>query len=201
MPSLEMTTPDDYTIAAHMFGGAHIGGAGSGETTHAAFTTNTEQYNVISKYIKLCNAVDIRENKLYNEFLQLDDCGEDLVGFQDLVLPVIVRVRGASPFCEATPCRVHNFVRPSAALLTSINWVDTAVNQYLMSRGQSTTYAMLNREDDSEGHLRHACAAVRLASRITRMTAVKYSDSGARRSAKLEFQVAVTALAQHVMRV
>jgi hypothetical protein len=190
---------------AAWFGGAHVGAPGSGATTYAAIVNNTPQHDVIADHIVKVGAFDVRTRPLMQLLSAYSDY-DDLAAYGELLMPVVVRIRGPSAFCEATPCRVSHYMAVAPPLAASIAVVDAAVDNYLQTREvvQNKPYSCVNIDRDSARgdanvHAPLAATAVRLATRIALASRAEFSDSSARRAAKLEFQTAVAAIAKWAM--
>lgn len=189
---------------AAWFGGAHVGAQGSGATTYAAIVNNTPQHEVIAEHIVRVGAFDVRTRPLMQLLSAYSDY-DDLAAYGELLMPVVVRIRGPSAFCEATPCRVSHYMAIAPPLAAAIAVVDAAVEKYLQTRDikRATPYSCVNIDRDSTrsnatAHAPLAATAVRLATRIALASRAEFSDSSARRAAKLEFQTAVAAVASWV---
>lgn len=190
--------------ALDRFGGCHVGAAGSGATTWAAVAQSSSQHQVITTHLNSIDAFDIRGRPMMTQLALMGDF-EDLAGFGELLTPAVVRVRGPSAFCEATPCRVGHYMTIAPPLFSAIAFVEAAVAEYCAARGlgqKSYSCVDVDKSHAKRGaHAALATAAIRLSTRIIAgsNTGVKqYVDASSRRAAKLEFQTAVTALATWV---
>lgn len=187
--------------------GAWTGSATGATTLHASIVDQLPRpgdghqtpYDVIRRHIRSVRAVPVRTGSFAELVVRMDDT-QDIAGFSELFEPVVIRVRGPSAWCVATSTRVSGWVVPTAAYRMAADWVISAVDAYVAARSlPAIDLGWLRTAGDpperNRGAKAAAATAIRLASRIMKgTTLVIYSDVTARKTAKAEFNVAITSL-------
>jgi hypothetical protein len=185
-------------------------GAATGNTTVNAVIVRTEKDNDpwrrISDHTAAVNAVDIRTGASIAATVAAFNDTDNIGGYTDFFEPVIIRIRGPSGSCIATPMRVEGFLVPTAAYTQAADWTITAITAFAAPRPH------LNITQNSTAWIRTgtappvytadavpaAATTIRLASRIIAASKSDYNDPYARKAAKREFDVAASTLAKLV---
>jgi len=179
-------------------------GAASGNTTiNAIIVGGTGPWTIINEHIKKVGAIQIGGKEpaaLAATVASFNDTA-NIGGYTEYFEPAVVRIRGPSTSCIATPMRIEGYAVKTAAYTQAADWVIKAVVAFAAPR----THLSITIKDcewirdgagDSSEVVQAAASAIRLASRIIAASKSDYNDPYARKAANREFDIAAAALAK-----
>lgn len=184
--------------------GAWTGAAAGATTLHATIVKTSakdDPHKIITDHITKIKAVSV--NTGIAKIVAAMNDTENMGGYSDFVEPVVVRMKGPSAMCIATPMRVQGYVVPTAAYTQAAETTIAAMVAYAAPRAHLTVSrekcewirAMKSNGTTPQAEAAVA-AAIRLATRILAASQSSYNDAAARKSAHREFDVAVAAAAK-----
>lgn len=185
--------------------GAWTGAAAGATTLHATIVKTKapdDPHKIITDHITDIKAVSV--NTGIAKIVAAMNDTENMGGYSDFVEPVVVRMKGPSAMCIATPMRVQGFVVPTAAYTQAAETTIAAMVAYAAPRAHLTVsrdkceWIRAMKSDGTKQPQAEAAvaAAIRLATRILAASQSSYNDAAARKSAHREFDVAVAAAAK-----
>lgn len=184
-------------------------GAASGNTTVNAIIVKTDTltddpWARIADHATAVGAVDTRVGNSMAATVAAFNDTENIGGFAMFFEPVIVRIRGPSEACIATPMRVEGLLVPTAVYTQAADWAIAAAKTFAAPRDHlritDNKCTWIRTGSGPPTYMADAvpaaATAIRLASRIIAASKSDYNDPYARKAAKKEFDLSIAALAK-----